>query len=104
MSGEVFLPGSKSAFKPLNPWGRPMPKPNRAMRRRATLYQVHVEQDGKQIPVGPKTDNPGMAEKFCEAIGVMIARGQEKTWSSPTVVAIREKTDSRKIGDVLFRP
>ena len=78
-------------FKPMNPWGRPMPKPSREIKKAPpSLYQVHVEltSTGKQIPVGPKV-NLELAERICEAIGVMIARGKEKTWSNPVLVETR---------------
>lgn len=84
----VYLPDSKIPFKPMNPWGRPMPKPSRTMRKAPLpLFQVFVEETktGKHLAVGPKMEQE-QAEKFCEAIGVMIGRGLEKTWATPTVV------------------
>lgn len=87
MSGEVYLPGSKIPFKPLNPWGRPMPKPSRPMAsKKLARYQVHVEtRDGQVIPVGPSATQQ-FAEMLCEAIGRQIGQGKEKTWSNPHIV------------------
>lgn len=79
-------------FKPLNPWGRPMPKPQREMQKAPpSLFQVHVEENatGRQIPVGPKVSDPVFAERFCEAIGVMIGRQREKSWSNPVIVEFK---------------
>lgn len=74
-------------FKPMNPWGRPMPAPKRPIKEKPpSLYQVFVETtEGKEIPVGPRVTQE-VAERFCEAIGVMIGRGKEKNWSNPRLV------------------
>ena len=84
----VYLPDSSVPFKPMNPWGRPMPKPKRPVRDKPPeRFQVHVERtsDGVTIPVGPKMDPDGAAQ-FCEAINRMIAAGREKSWNNAHVV------------------
>ena len=77
-------------FKPLNPWGRDMPKPSRPVRDRSIftdLYQVHVEfrGTGRVLPVGPKLTQEA-AEMFCQAINVQIVHGKEKRWANPHVM------------------
>ena len=83
----VIGPAGMLDFRPRNPWGRDW-KPVRKMLPRGVpredeLYQVHVKTvAGKHIPVGPKLMK-GQAEQFCTAIGIEIAMGREKQWSSP---------------------
>lgn len=82
-------------FKPLNPWGRPMPKiqgPSGSTELNIEpLYQVHVElRDGKAIPVGPKMVKH-MAEEFLMAINTKIVQGKEKEWANPTLLPVRSK-------------
>ena len=78
-------PASTPDFRPLNPWGRPMPKPERP--ERPKLYQVHVrdKRNGRTIAVGPK-----MAHEFTEmfrlSIAQGIASGAEKRWRDPISV------------------
>lgn len=83
-----------SNFKPLNPWGRAMPKPPRAVRERAPmadLYQVNVEtRDGGLLPIGPRLEKPA-AEMLCIAIGNEIAAGREKFWTNPHVLQVASK-------------
>lgn len=80
-------PAGAPDFRPLNPWGRPMPKPDREPL--PPLYQVfaHDRRLGRIIPVSPK-----MGKEFCEAICMTIARrvgsGDWKNWSNPHVVKL----------------
>lgn len=91
----------RTPFKPLNPWGRAMPKPKREMRSAAPeqLYQVFVEltkpfrhpsgmvlKKGSLMPVGPKWA-VGFAEQFCAKIREQITLGNEKSWNNPQVMA-----------------
>lgn len=83
-----------------------MPKPSREMRRvKPSLYQVHVDCEGKTIPVGPKVQMLPIAEKICETIGIAIGNGTEKTWSNPQIVEFRPdpetKRDTRTLGDLI---
>lgn len=78
-------------FRPLNPWGRAMPKPVRPVRDASiftALFQVHVElrhKPGRCIPVGPKLTQEA-AEMFRIAIAAQIAHGKEKRWANPYLV------------------
>jgi len=78
-------PASCPDFRPLNPWGRPMPKPVRP--ERPKLYQVHVrdKRSGRTIAVCPK-----MQHEFVEMIRLTIAQaiasGAEKRWRDPISV------------------
>ncbi len=78
-------PASTPDFRPLNPWGRPMPKPERPERHK--VYQVYVydKSKGKAVAVGPR-----MAHEFTEmfrlAIAQAIASGAERRWRNPESV------------------
>ena len=79
-----------SDFRPLNPWGRPMPAPPRPIHTKPEpLYQVKVEicRNGQSRLIGPRMDSRA-AGMLCEAIGRQIATGREKNWSNPTVVPV----------------
>lgn len=84
-------------FKPLNPWGRSMPKPRPRFANGTNpylepLYQVHVEltESGKTIPVGPKWPKQA-AEQFIMAINAKIAEGKERAWANPHLVPATSK-------------
>lgn len=52
------------------------------------LYQVYVEtQDGRVLAVGPKAGQ-AFLEKFITKINIAIAKGLEKTWKNPHLVAV----------------
>ena len=72
-------------FKPLNPWGRPMPEPERPPR--PPLWQVHVSDRsrGRVIPVGPRMGKE-YAEMFRLAISNQIHLGAERRWANPHLV------------------
>lgn len=74
-------------FKPLNPWGRPMPTPERAPR--PPLYQVHVtdKRDNREKPVGPRMQEE-FAEMFRLTIQNQISLGAERRWIEPHLVMI----------------
>ncbi len=78
-------------FRPVNPWGRPMPKPARKLRLPSeihALYQVFVEtRSGRMLAVGPKL-TAAAAEQFAAAIRVQIIHGKEKRWSNPSVLCV----------------
>ena len=106
----TYMPGSKIPFKPLNPWGRAMPKPAREMRRdRPSLYQLRVTNNatGEKILVGPKVVLE-LAERLCIAANVMISRGKETAWSNPEIVEYRQESPAQPgsketLGDLLRR-
>lgn len=98
--GEQWHPDfERVPFKPLNPWGRPMPTPKRAIRTEAPeqLYQVFVELTkpfkqldvvlpaGSLMAVGPKWGLQ-LAEQFCAAIKEQIRKNAERLWINPTVM------------------
>lgn len=79
----VAFPG----FRPLNPWGRPMPRPK--VPPRPVVYQLFVEtMPTRQLlavgPSGPKH----FLEPLCAAIEQHIAAGLEKDWRNPHLVRL----------------
>jgi hypothetical protein len=74
-------------FKPLNPWGRPMPKRERPPP--PPLHQVVVKENASGVltPVSPRMPKEH-CEAFCEAISLQIVAGAEKRWSDPHVVKV----------------
>lgn len=88
----VIGPAGFPDYKPLNPWGRPMPKPKRPIRgvpAEDELYTVEVRlSSGKFARVCPGVLK-WVAERLCEAIGVEIAHGREKEYSNPTLVKVK---------------
>lgn len=83
-------PNAIPDFKPLNPWGRPMPLPERPPR--PALYQVHVKDKrvgGKVIAVGPKMVHE-YAEMFRLTIANQISLGAERRWTEPHVLMMVE--------------
>ena len=86
----VIGPNGFPNYKPLNPWGRVMPKAKRIKSREPTpLYQVMVEtDDGTQLPVGPKLDQV-TAGRCCEAISKTLIHAKGSTWHNPTVVMVQ---------------
>ena len=81
---EVWLPGSKEPFRPLNPWGREMPKVKRPVRE--PLYQLIVTRVGRgMIPFGPKMKKDAVDQLF-EAVSAGIRVGVEKELTDPHVV------------------
>lgn len=84
-------PAGRPDFRPVNPWGRPMPKVPEEPRRHA-LYQVHVKDKrrgsptcGRTIAIGPKMAKE-FAEMFSLTIANQIALGAERDWESPHLV------------------
>lgn len=76
-------------YKPLNPWGRAMPRPK--ARPKPEFYQVVVEtagRDGKEmLPVGPRASRE-FCQPLCTAIESEIAAGRETTWKNPCIVRV----------------
>lgn len=73
-------------FVPLNPWGRPMPKPAQPPRPPVSQVVVRDLRDGgKELRVGPKWPAE-CAAMLCQAIEREIAAGREKRWADPVVV------------------
>jgi hypothetical protein len=91
------FPDSPAPYRPLNPWGRKMPKPARRLNpppvfekgeaKITYLWQVEVSRVGDKLPirVGPKMVKD-LAEHFCSAINVQISLGKERRWTEPRLV------------------
>lgn len=80
-------PASCPDFRPLNPWGRPMPPPPRPYREPHT-FQVCVKDkhDNQVKRVGPRWEKKEFAEMFRLAIANQISLGAERRWSDPHLV------------------
>lgn len=83
------MPHEPAPFKPLNPWGRPMPR----VQKRATpdaLYQVRVETDkGETQDISPKFGGPDgkeAADQICEAVNAAIIKRIRPEWLTAYVV------------------
>lgn len=75
-------------YRPLNPWGRRMPPPERAPR--PALYQVVVRdrrQGLKERRIGPQWSKE-FAEQLCFSISKAIGSGLETDWCDPIVVPV----------------
>jgi len=74
-------------FKPLNPWGRAMPKAPDPLRQ--TLYQVCVKTaEGKMVRIGPMMLED-MARSFLAEITKAILDGREKSWSDAHLIVAK---------------
>lgn len=81
---EVYFPGSDKPFRPLNPWGRAVPKATRP--EREPLYQLVVKRAGRgEIPFGPKMHRRFIDELYATVDGA-IRSGVEKELSDPHIV------------------
>lgn len=70
-------------FKPMNPWGRAMPKPVR--QPRPDLYQIVVRRHGVEIRFGPAMIKD-CVDQLVTAIETSIRLGVEKELSEPHIV------------------
>jgi len=82
---EIYFPGSDQPFRPVNPWGRPVPKVHRP--EREPLYQLVVRRKGREIPFGPKAGKVFVAE-LCRTIEAGIRVGVEKELTEPHIVKV----------------
>lgn len=82
MSG---FPDSPAPFRPMNPWGRPMPKVKRSPLREP-LYQVFVEMRGEKEaqPISPAM-NINAAAAIQSAAFKAIDAGVRKDWANPHI-------------------
>lgn len=80
-------PAGMPDFRPLNPWGRAMPKPMR--QPRPSLWQIFVKdaRTGTRIAVGPKAPKE-FSEALIERLNLNIVVGIEKQWSDPELVCV----------------
>ena len=86
---EVWVPGSKEPFRPVNPWGRAMPKT--PQRSRPQLYQVVVwmkrEDKWVETRFGPKMERL-FAEDFFRVVDEGIRLGTHPHLKNPYLVAV----------------
>ena|SRR5258708_1883940 len=99
-------PAGFPGYKPLNPWGRAMPKPKRPFRQKPIshgLFQVLMEfRDGRREPLGPQA-NEDFVGLLAERINGMIALGQGGDYGVAYVVPVKPavERDNRTIGEIL---
>lgn len=81
------FPGSSAPFRPLNPWGRAMPKvPQRKGAVDEPLYQIEVtNRAGKAERLGPQASYQ-FVEMWLIAIKTAIAMGGAQVYSEPRMV------------------
>lgn len=84
---DVYFPGSKIPFNPINPHGARAKPPSGWKNPLALkLFQVHVmDEERGHIRVGPKVES-GVANELCATIQTAIKAGKITGWSSPTVM------------------
>lgn len=103
-SGNVYLPGSREPFKPLNPYGRAMPKPTRPYREeKHALYQVEIDlRGGGTRRIGPQWAEE-MAGSLAETINKALIIRPMDDWGRARVVLAKpaEQRDTRTIGQLL---
>jgi hypothetical protein len=80
---------SEAPFRPLNPWGRAMPK----VKKRAApdaLYQVRVDTAaGETLDISPKfqgDDGKTVCEQLCEAANTSIIKRIRPEWLTAYIV------------------
>ena len=88
---EVYFPGSKEPFRPLNPWGRAMPKVKQ--RERPQLYQVVIRYKGREMPYGPKASR-AFVEQLYEAVSAACRLGVVKDIRDPYIAAVKSKEEN----------
>jgi hypothetical protein len=72
-------------YRPLNPWGRPMPRTGR--KPRPQLWQIVLRRHGKEVPFGPKMPKE-VLEPFFKTVELGIRTGQHPELSSPHMVMV----------------
>lgn len=82
---DTYFPGSSEPFRPVNPWGRTVPKVEKPVRE--PLYQLRVKRHGKEIGFGPKMVR-GAVDELYEAVLAGIRVGVEKELTDPHVVKV----------------
>ena len=83
---------STAPFKPINPWGKAMPKPQGGYNSdRPKLFQIAVDVvrptgEIETIRVFPKMEKT-FAEDYLEVVSREIIKGKETSWANPRLVA-----------------
>src|SRR6266576_3064462 len=82
------MPAGIPDFRPLNPYGRAMPKPTRPYRRlRPALYQVEVDlRGGGTKRLGPMWEREEMAGSLAETINKALIIRPMDDWGRARVV------------------
>lgn len=101
------MPNGIPDFRPLNPYGRAMPKPTRPYRTaRPALYQVEIDLlKGGTERAGPMWEMEDMAGSVAAAINRMLALNPMHGWGRARVVLAKpaEKRDTRTIRELLLK-
>lgn len=81
--GDTFFPGSKTPFRPINPYGARANVPEGWKNPlKEKLYQVFVDDQKRgQIPIGPKI-RFDVATQLCSNTNIAIKAGKISGWSS----------------------
>lgn len=86
-------PAGMPGFRPMNPWGRSMPKLTRPMPHEREgkpphmqLFQIWADDAhfGKRMPLGPKMPKE-VLEAPLYALNKLIIEGMEKRWSNASL-------------------
>lgn len=73
-------------YRPMNPWGRGMPKPVR--QPRPALWQIMAMVDGKRTPLGPMMQKEFAESLLTELNKASIATGGKVWWAEPELVCV----------------
>lgn len=99
------MPAGIPDFRPINPYGRAMPKPTRPYRaEKHALYQVEIDlRGGGTRRVGPRWAEE-MAGSLAETINKALALKPMDDWGRARVVLAKpaEKRDTRTIREMLM--
>lgn len=98
------MPNGIPDFRPINPYGRAMPKPTRPYRPlRPALYQVEIDlRGGGTKRIGPQWAEE-MAGSLAETINKALLVRPMDDWGRARVVLAKpaEQRDTRTIGQLL---
>ncbi len=103
------MPVGVPDFRPLNPYGRAMPRPTRPYRQlRPALYQVELDlRGGGTKRLGPLWEMEESAGELSEKLNGAIARGLGilEGWGRTRVVLAKpaERHDTRTIRELLLK-
>ena len=82
---DIYFPGSDKPFRPVNPWGRAVPKVEKPIREQ--LYQLVVKRNGQEMRFGPKAGKE-MIDQLHLAVETAVRLGVEKDLSDPHIVRV----------------
>lgn len=82
-------PAGFPGYRPMNPWGRAMPKPVRQPRE--ALWQIVVKMPGgKREPIGPRMAKDAVESMLYEMNKAAIETGGKVWWAEPEIVCVSE--------------